>query len=354
MHRSVIAMASLALVSAPLAVSSVATAEPAASPPTVIARGQVAPLSLDVTPRGTVWYSQNFAGLLMKARPGREARVAAGTKRGTELGAVSVHRGVVSFATTGSEGRTALKERRRDGSIHTVANLSRFERTQNPDGGADYGIGDLDPSCVDDWPVDQAGPPSYTGIVESHPYATVTMQGTRYVADAAANAILAVSESGTVNAAAVLPPQPVEITAEGAAATGIPECAVGHTYAFEPVPTDVERGGDGMLYVSLLPGGPEDPSLGARASVLRVDPDTGTSEVVAGGLLSATGLAVARNGDIYVAELFGNRIRKIAAGEDQAGRWRRTSMPGDVEFADGRVWATRKVLASGQVVRFPR
>ena len=109
-----------------------------------------------------------------------------------------------------------------------------------------------------------------------------------------------------------------------------------------------------MLYVSTLPGGPEDPSFGARASVLRVDPSDGSSEVVADGLLSATGLAVAPNGDIYVAELFGNRIRKIAAGTDHAVRWRKSAMPGDLEFADGRVWATRKVLAKGQVVRFPR
>lgn len=354
MHRSVIAVASLALVSAPLAVSSVAAADSAANPPTVLARGQVAPLSLDVTPRGTVWYSQNFAGLLMKMRPGKEPRVVAGTKRGKELGAVSVRRGVVTFATTGSQGRTALRERRRNGSIHTVANLSRFERSHNPDSGATYGIPGLGQECADQWPVDQAGPHTYTGIVESHPYATVTRRGTRYVADAAANAILAVSKSGAVSTAAVLPPQPVMITDQAAEATGIPACAVGETYSFEPVPTDVERGGDGMLYVSLLPGGPEDPSLGARASVLRVDPDTGTSEVVAGGLLSATGLAVAGNGDIYVAELFGNKIRRIPAGEGQAVRWRKATMPGDVEFAGKRVWATRNVLASGQVVRFPR
>lgn len=354
MHRSVIAIASLALVSAPLAVSSVAAADPAANPPTVLARGQVAPLSLDVTPRGTLWYSQNFAGLLMKKRPGKEARVVAGTKRGKELGAVSVHRGVVTFATTGPQGRTELRERRRNGSIHTVANLSRFERNRNPDKAAVYGIPGLSQECADQWPVDQFGPHTYPGIEESHPYATVTVRGTRYVADAAANAILAVSESGAVSTAAVLPPQPTVITAEATEATDIPACAEGETYAFEPVPTDVERGADGMLYVSLLPGGPEDPSLGARASVLRVDPVAGTSEVVAGGLLSATGLAVASNGDIYVAELFGNRIRRIADGEDHAVRWRKTNMPGDVEFAHGRVWATRKVLASGQVVRFPR
>ncbi len=355
MHRSVLAVASIALVSAPLAVSSVAAAEPAGpNPPTVVARGQVSPLSLDVSPRGTVWYSQNFAGLLMKVRPGGQPKVVARALKGKELGAVSVHKGVVTYATTGRKGGTSLMARRPNGKIVKVANLSGYEKRKNPDAGNEYGIPGLDQSCVDQWPVKEAGPHTYTGIVESHPYATMTFKGKRYVADAAANAILAVGKGGKVSTAAVLPPQQLEITADLADAAGIPECAVGESYGFEAVPTDVERGPDGMLYVSTLPGGPEDPSFGARASVLRVDPSDGSSEVVADGLLSATGLAVAPNGDIYVAELFGNKIRKIAAGTNQAVPFRKSTMPGDVEFAKGRVWATRKVLAQGQVVRFPR
>ena len=55
---------------------------------------------------------------------------------------------------------------------------------------------------------------------------------------------------------------------------GMPGCVVGHKFWFEPVPTDVEVHG-GMLYVTTLPGGPEDPSLGARGRVYTVDPDTG-------------------------------------------------------------------------------
>jgi hypothetical protein len=354
MHRSLMAVAGLALVGSSLAVTPAVAADTEGDPPTVLARGQVSPLSLDVSPRGAVWYSQNFAGLLMRIRPGGEPKVVASTRNGKELGAVSFSKGRVTFATTGSKGGTALMVRRPGGAIVKLANLSRYEKRKNPDAGAQYGITTgLDQSCADQWPVDQIGPPTYSGIVESHPYATVSMKGKRYVADAAANAILRVRRDGKITTAAVLPPQPVEITAEAAEATGIPACAVGETYAFEPVPTDVERRGQ-MLYVTLLPGGPEDPSLGARASVLRVDPSDGSSDVVADGLLSATGLAIARNGDMYVAELFGNRIRRIPAGMDHAVRWRTSTMPGDVELADGRVYATRKVLAKGQVVRFPR
>jgi hypothetical protein len=188
------------------------------------------------------------------------------------------------------------------------------------------------------------------------------MGRTVYVADAAANAILGV-KNGKVHTAALLPPQPVTITPEAAEANGLPACVAGHDYAFEPVPTDVEVH-DGMLYVSTLPGGPEDPSLGNRGAVHRVDPATGAIETIATGLLGATGLAVARDGSVYVSELFGGRISWIPAGGGAAQTWRKMTLPGAVEFRRGHVWATRRVLTGlsgeagdrprGQVVRFPR
>ncbi len=58
----------------------------------------------------------------------------------------------------------------------------------------------------------------------------------------------------------------MKVTKESAAALELPDCVVGVTYAFEPVPTDVEVGKDGYLYVTTLPGGPESPALGARGS----------------------------------------------------------------------------------------
>lgn len=352
-------MASLALVATPMAV-----APPAAGGTysggggtTVVADGLVTPLSLDISWSGTAWFSQNFAGLLMRARPGQPARPVYQAPDGAELGAVSFHRGVVTFATTSADGtETALMTRNRRGHVRTLASLSDHEVSSNPDGDAVYGVTDLAPSCEEEWPADMLGPPSYTGIVESHPYASLTVRrGTRYVADAAGNTIVAVAKGGSVSTAAVLPPQPAEITAEAASMLGIPECAVGHTYNFEPVPTDVEKGRGGQLYVTLLPGGPEDPSLGARASVWKVNPHTGASRRVAKGLLGATGLAVAHNGDLYVAELFNNRIARIPRGSSRPTRWRNATMPGDVEIGKGDVWATRQVLVeppAGQVVRY--
>ena len=167
-----------------------------------------------------------------------------------------------------------------------------------------YGAQGITDDCAAQWPVKQIGPPVYSGIVESHPYATYTTGEGAYLADAAGNDILWIRNDGKIKTVAVLPPTPAIITAEAADASGIPECAVGLEYWFEPVPTDVELGPDGWLYVSSLPGGPEDGSLGALGRVYKVNPKSGKVKMVADGFVSTVDVAVANNGDIYVAELF--------------------------------------------------
>jgi hypothetical protein len=130
----------------------------------------------------------------------------------------------------------------------------------------------------------------------------------------------------------------------------VPSCA-GETYAFEPVPTDVERVGK-ALWVTTLPGGPESPALGARGSVYRIK--HGVVTKVAGGFLGATNLGVAK-GRIYVTELFSGKVTKFGKG----GRFTRYTVPGAVA-----VEATKKKLyigsismgetPSGKVIRLPR
>lgn len=192
------------------------------------------------------------------------------------------------------------------------ADTLAFEQAKNPDGSVKYGV--KNPSqCVIDELTRVGFPVSYTGIVDSHAY-SVAAYGRRWVvADAGANALLWVNRSGKVSTLAVLPSQPATITAEAAATLGLADCVVGVKYRFEAVPTDVEVGRDGYLYVTTLPGGPEDPSLGARGKVYRVNPWNGHVREVASGLLGATNLAIS-DGKIYVAEFFGGRISLIKHG----------------------------------------
>ena len=62
-----------------------------------------------------------------------------------------------------------------------------------------------------------------------------------------------------VSTVAALKPVKVKVTASRGRGHGLPSCTVGKKFAFEAVPTDVEVGPDGQLYVTSLPGGPEDP-----------------------------------------------------------------------------------------------
>ena len=79
----------------------------------------------------------------------------------------------------------------------------------------------LPPSCV--IPPDPEGPPpTYTGIIDSHPYASAATRKGVYVADAAGNDVLQVSRKGKVRTVAVLPPQPLVVTADLAKGKGSP------------------------------------------------------------------------------------------------------------------------------------
>ena len=171
----------------------------------------------------------------------------------------------------------------RRGTTSVVADLLAYETENNPDADVQYGFEEISDECAASLPPD-IGPPTYTGIVDSHAYAVAEGAHKWYVADAGGNDIIAVSSKGEVSTVAVLPPQPFVITAETAGVVGFPECTVGLTYNFEPVPTDVEVSNSGLLYVTTLPGGPEDPSLGARGSVYAVDPSNGEVTHVASGL----------------------------------------------------------------------
>lgn len=352
------AFAATALLGGALAGAPAGAEEDRAATTTTLARGLLSPLSVAVAADGTVYYSENFKGTLLARSPGHMPRRLFQAGAGTEVGAVSERRGVVRFATTLPEGRGAyLKSIGRDGTVRTLADLAAHERRRNPDQGVRYGLRQVPDGCD----VPTGYPFRYTGVVESHPYGTAQSAGATYVADAAGNSVLRVGRDGTVSTVAVLPAVPVEVTPAVAEALELPACTAGATYFLEPVPTDVEVGPGGRLYVSSLPGGPEDGSTGAIGGVFRVDPRSGKVTRVAGGLVSATGVAVAPSGDLYVAELFGGRIAKVKRGATRATTVYRAPMVAAVELHDGLLYATTRALTglagdapAGRVVRVRR
>jgi hypothetical protein len=231
-----------------------------------------------------------------------------------EIAGVAVNgQGDLAYTSTDyTSGATALTIKPKHGRT-VVADLSGYERTRNPDRWINYGIDHPTPCQVEAFA--PLGGAKYKGQVDSHPYAVAALPGGAWVvADAAGNDLLKVDRKGRISVLSVLPRQPFRITAAGAAGLGLPDCVVGAVYNFEAVPTDVEVAPNGRLIVSLLPGGPEDPSLGARGSVVSVDQRTGWAARLATGFAGATNLALGDHGRIYVSELFAGRISVIDHG----------------------------------------
>ena len=315
-----------------------------------LAQGLAGPLQIAVGDDGSVYVAQDFAGVLTKI--GRKGTKDIASNPGGEIAGVDVGEGrnVLYTSTNPDENGTvvaAALNSLKHGSSSVVADIYNYESTQNPDKDATYGFESIPPDCASQWPVDLAGPTSYTGAIDSHPYAVASAGGKTYVADAAGNAILEIGRHGRIRTVAVLPPQPSVISAEAVAANHFPECITGLTYDFEPVPTDVEVGRDGMLYVTTLPGGPEDPSLGARGSVYRVNPWTGSTKQVASGLLGATNLAIGRHGEIFVSELFANKVSRIVNGAPETVL--DLPSPAGLEYANGQLYVSYDVFANGTV-----
>lgn len=329
---------------------------------TTIASGLLGPLSLAVENGGTAYVSQNFGGTLERiSRSGaRETVVSA---PGLEVSAVSTRRGEVYFAQGDqAAGEFSFRTLNDDGTSTELADLGAWEATENPDQVNTYGFVGLPAECAAQFPPPPSGPPGpdtpppalYTGIVDTHVYASAATRDAVYVADAGGNDILRVGLDGTVSTVAVLPPmEPVSAPADLVAQFGYPECAVGADYVFEPVPTDVEIGPDGWLYVTLLPGGPEDPSLGARGSVVKIDPADGEIVTVATGFVGATGLAIDnKTGTIAVAEMFGGadgtgQVSVVRAGDDTASSSFPVVSPAAIELRNGRIYLTHNAAVFG-------
>ncbi|MDQ0924169.1 hypothetical protein QF038_002677 [Pseudarthrobacter sp. W1I19] len=347
-----IAAAALVLPAGPAAAGS--SDEPT---PRTRAEGLAAPLSLAVDAEESILVTQNFAGLLSRVNDDRTTTTLYQAKEGWDVGGVEMRHGTTYFVESVGAGvgipenlQGNLKSIDDDGDVRTIADLANYERKHNPDGDQHYGFGDdVSDECLKDWP--EFPPARYEGTVDSHPYGVAIRSGKAYVADAGANAILEVDlESGHISTLAVLPPRRTVIPESAArpeaeGGLGVPACVAGEKYAFEPVPTDVEVGPDGWLYVTSLPGGPESPELGARGAIFKVNRWTGETKLWVDDILTPTGLAIADNGDIYVASLFGGNILKFSCWGDHRSEFVTVNQPAAVEFQDGHLYATVDALS---------
>jgi len=330
-----------ALAGSVLAAGTSSAAAPASH---TMAKDLFTPLSLSVADDGDVFYSQNFAGQLWVKQVGKAPRKLYSSSNEAEIGGISTRANITYFVS----GTRIL--RRKGSDIAVVANIGKYEQERNPDGKVTYGAVGIDEECADQFPNESPYPASYKGIVEAHPYATAYGDGALYVADAAANAIFRV-EGSKVSTVAVLPAVTTTITEAIAEQLSFPECSIGEKYRFEGVPTDVEFH-NGKLYVSTLPGGPEDGSV--KGSVYRMNPTTGNTVRMATGFVSATGLAVATDGNIYVAELFDNKVTRLAPSGAKR-TFVETALPSAVEIHGSHVYVTESVLGpEGKLVRYRR
>jgi hypothetical protein len=159
-------------------------------------------------------------------------------------------------AALGDDGRLlgTLIKLQPSGAWQIVADISGFEASDNPAGGP----------------------------IDSNPYGVLAEAARRYVVDAGGNSLLEVNAKGAISFITTFPTTPAP-----------PPWNVA-----EAVPTKVERGPDGALYVSTLSGVP---FLQGTAAIYRVVPGQ-APELYAGGFKTITDFAFGPDGSIYVVQ----------------------------------------------------
>lgn len=344
------------LLATPIAASAGGSSAPAPTPE-VKSSALAAPFNLDVSGR-KVLVADGGLNLVGSLKSDGSIKTIAGDAPGAS-GVARTHSRLAFTITVGGPPagitKSGLNIWGPKGKRHFADTLA-YERKKNPDKVNTYGIKNPSECVVEAF--ENAGfgdPTAAPGAVDSHAYSVAAYKGDWIVADAGANVLFKVSDKGKISTLSVLPPQPLKVTADMAAKLGFPDCVANVTYVFEPVPTDVEVGRDGYLYVTTLPGGPESEVLGARGAVYKVNPHSGKATKVTGGFLGATNLALGKHGEIYVSELFGAKITKYAHGRASTF----AELPGvvAVETArDGSVWAAtlgnEDPPAPGTIVHF--
>lgn len=316
--------------------------------PIVLTGKLVGPLHLSAGRHGSVTVSESFAGRLTLVDSAGNHEVLYETPDWS-IGGNAQRDGTTYFLESQGAGPAPaelaghVRIIDEEGNQRTLGDFAALETEDNADGGTRYGFRDLPDGCAAQLPANM--PETYTGEIDSHPYGIAVTDETIYVADAGANSVVSVDAgSGKTETVAVLPPRPYKITAEAAASNGLPDCVVGTTYDFESVPTDVAVGPDGWLYVTSLPGGPEDPALGPRGAIFKVSADGDQVEIVAEDIMSPTGLALADNGDLYVASLFGEGVLRVDPDSGEQTVALAAGFAADVDLRGHTLYATVNAL----------
>jgi sugar lactone lactonase YvrE len=188
--------------------------------------------------------------------------------------------------------------------------------------------------------------------IDSNPYGILALAGKQIVADAGANVLLEVRQNGTITPLARFPNRIVNVPPFG-------------DVSMDQVPTSVALGPDGAYYVGQLTGFPF-PVGGAN--VYRVPATGGTPQVFASGFTHIIDLAFGPDGSLYVLEIAAHGLLAAFGGNDWTGALIRLApdgtrtelaagaltAPGGIAVAkDGMLYVTNNSIYSGigQVIR---
>ena len=321
-----------------------------------IVDGLAGPLSIDVDRRGTTLVAETFRGAVSHvSTSGEVSEVVLGEPVVAAAHGVA---GTIVYTISGDQG-SLLKRQTRSGRQDVLADLLAYEKQANPDQVNTYGLVEASPGMrhrVGDAAAEHPTGRSTGGAATAcrlhrrghrreqpvrhrrhrHRHLRRRRRRQRHPAGGPAR-----QGQHRRRAAA----QPATPPAGFFTESRVPaRSARDRPYVFEPVPTDVEVRGR-TLVVSTLPGGPEDPSLGARGSVYTVDRFTGRTSLLGGGLLGATDVAVSPRGTVYATELFANRVSQVTpSGPVTVAE---LPAPAALEWTRGRLLVAFNVFESG-------
>jgi len=247
-----------------------------------LAEGLITPLHLSAGPFGSVTVSEGVASRLTTVAGGEARTVYEAV--GRDVGGVDYDGSTLVFVESRGGGPdtsprvSSLKAIDADGIVKTITNqLARSGIDDDADRDVDHGLSVADAAANGGCVAELAAvgiPAGYTGgamATDSHVASVAVAGSTAYVADAGAGTVLAVNlRSGAISTRTVLPVMEAVLSDESKQAVGAPSCA-GLRYGFEGVPTDVEVGPDGWLFVSAVPGGAAQDIAPPQGAVYRVD-----------------------------------------------------------------------------------